>query len=118
MQIEKKLRQGQARPQSDFDKDLESSLRDYTLQVGLLLNRGLTFDDNFAMSEADVTFSGANVEVAVPHSLKKVPKGILIVRKDRACDVYDGSTAWTDTNIYLKPTVANAVVKLYIFASP
>ncbi len=61
------------------------------------------------------TFGGsANTEEAISHGLGRVPTQFDIRYKDRACDVYDGDTAWTNKLIYLKCTVASAVTTLTV----
>src|SRR5882672_12811472 len=43
-----------------------------------------------------------NTEFAVTHNLDYVPVGYDIKRQDKACSIYDGTTAWTRTQIFLK----------------
>lgn len=55
----------------------------------------------------------ANTEFAVPHGLNRLPNGVVVIRKDRAVDVYDSSSgSWDETIIYLKATVASAQIRL------
>lgn len=61
-----------------------------------------------------VTPSVANTEFAIPHLLGRIPVRAERTRADRACDVYDSGTAWTKDQIYLKCSVAGALVLLRI----
>jgi hypothetical protein len=66
---------------------------------------------------ANVTAPGAaNAEFAIPHSLGRIPSFYFFIA-DRACNLYqlpNTGTAWTQTNIYVKCSVANAVLRVFI----
>ena len=64
----------------------------------------------------EMTFPGvANTEMRVPHGLGRLPIGYFVVRKDRACDIYDGSdNTWGTEYLFLKSDEADAVVRLLI----
>lgn len=66
----------------------------------------------------DVTTpSSANTEFLVDCTpLNRTPSYYFILKKDRAVDVYTGTTAWSKNKMYLKATVANAVIKLAVVA--
>lgn len=66
----------------------------------------------------DVTTpSSANTEFLVDCTpLNRTPSYYWILKKDRAVDVYTGTTAWSKNTMYLKATVANAVIKLAVVA--
>lgn len=57
----------------------------------------------------------ADAQFSVTHHLGRTPTGFLLTRIDKAGAVYDSGAAWTDTTIYLKCSVASAVVTLRIF---
>ena len=61
------------------------------------------------------TSAGANVENTIAHGLKRIPRGYIVGETDKACSVYDGATAWTSTNIYLKVDVATVALKIMVF---
>jgi len=65
----------------------------------------------------EVTFPNvADTEMRIPHSLKRLPIGVVVVRKDNYCDVRDGSAnTWGREYLYLKCSVAGAVVRLWVF---
>lgn len=56
----------------------------------------------------------ANTEFSFTHGLGAVPVGFLVINIDKGGVVYDSGTAWTSTTIYLKCSVANANVKLFL----
>lgn len=66
----------------------------------------------------DVTTpSSANTEFLVDCTpFNRTPKYYYILKKDRAVDVYTGTTTWSNNKLYLKATVSNAVIKLAVVA--
>lgn len=74
--------------------------------------------------DVTVTFLNADADQDVPHTLEvEDPETITyeVVRKDRACDVYDNPSvprrAWTKSYITLRSTVAGATVTLRLSAT-
>lgn len=73
-----------------------------------------------AFQYVDVTFpSNADTDIDIKHTLPVTdPDSVRyeVVRKDRACDVYDDQSgsrrAWTTTAIYLRCDTASAVCRL------
>lgn len=68
-----------------------------------------------------VTFLGANTDQDVPHKLNApTPEDVdyQVVRKDRACDIYNDTTgtrrAWGNGYITIRSTVSGAVVTLLL----
>ena len=57
----------------------------------------------------------ANAEITIAHGLSRTPIGYLLIMSDKACILYNGSTAWDATNIYLKCSVATCAVTILIF---
>ena len=56
----------------------------------------------------------ADTEFTVSHGLGAVPIGYLLLNIDKAGVVYDSGTAWTSSNVYLKCSVANCAVTLFL----
>lgn len=73
------------------------------------LNGNLTFSDNFNSQALGVTFPVVNTELVIPHQLNRVPIGYFVTRRSAAMTVYDSTTAWTATNIYLKSSAIGGV---------
>ena len=81
-----------------------------------LVNGGLRFSDNHDADLVSYTSNAvANTEDTIAHTLKRVPTGAILYQTDKAVSLYNGATAWTTTNIYLKANVASAAVKILIF---
>lgn len=115
-QIEAQLKQPTGKPKDSWLAALSDALHEWTSRVALILNAGLRFDDNFSISKVSVTSDATpNTEFTVAHTLKRTPIGYFVIRKDKAGDVYDGSTAFDASNIYLKSSVASVTMTLYIF---
>jgi hypothetical protein len=67
-------------------------------------------------AELEVTSdSTPNTEFMLRHSLGRIPTKFVVVNKDKAGDVYKGSTAWTKQAIYLKCSVASVALTLEIW---
>lgn len=56
----------------------------------------------------------ADTEFSVTHTIGAIPQGFLVTNIDKGGVVYDSGTAWTSTTIYLKCSVANAAVTLFL----
>ena len=63
----------------------------------------------------NVTTSTANTEFAVDHGLGAIPNGYIVIGQDKAGDVYNSTTAWTTSTIYLKASVATMTLRLIVF---
>jgi hypothetical protein len=62
-----------------------------------------------------VTDTGsANTEFTVAHTLGVAPIGYLVTKINKAGVVYDSGTIWTSTNLYLKCSVANCAVTIFL----
>jgi len=78
-----------------------------------LLNTGLTkltLGENMSGQITEVVLPADGTEIAVPHSLKEVPKYRIIVRQNGAGLVIDGTKEWTDRYIYLRLANFNAAI--------
>lgn len=105
--------QGAIRP---FDKKLITVLSQWSQNLKFILDRGISWADN--MDAVDVTFTSSatpDVENTVAHTLGKVPTGVIVYSQDKAGSVYNGTTAFSKTNVYLKCNVASMTVKAKVF---
>lgn len=80
-------------------------------EVKTLLNSGLKFSDNFDAKFVDVYFSSV-AETKINHGLGRTPAGYLITRKSANMNVYDGSSTWNNSSMYLQSTLAGNVTLL------
>lgn len=59
----------------------------------------------------------ANTEDTIAHTVGSIPIGFLVLWQDKAGSFYQGpttGTAWTDSNIYLKCSVASVTALLFL----
>ena len=103
-------------PRDDFERDEQQGILGFFSKLIDILNTGLRFADNFdAQLKTYTTNAVADTEDTIAHTLKRVPTGAILYRTDKAVSLYDGGTAWTATDIYLKANVATAAVEILIF---
>jgi hypothetical protein len=83
---------------------------------GVLRGR-LTFGDNIsAETGITVTTSGVvGTDIPVDHSLGRIPTGFIAVGLDAPVIIYQSSTPWTTTQIFLKSDTSPATFNLTIF---
>lgn len=99
-----------------FDQDLLKVIEEVLSNLGNLLNRGISFDDNIDCRELTVTTNVApDTEDTIPHTLGRIPVRFIVTDINKGGVVYRGLTAFTKTNIYLKCTTASTAVKVLIF---
>lgn len=102
-------------PHSPFESSLERELLSYSRKVADILNRGIRFEENLENGFITIADTGgADSEITVSHTLKRIPVGFLVINKDKYCDVRTSGTAWTTTDIYIKCSVANCNIKLFL----
>lgn len=78
------------------------------------VNGNLEFGENIKTSLVTINFTAANTEVAVTHTLGRVPIGYMQVGANAAASLYAGTSANTDGIIYLKSS-AIAIVNALVF---
>lgn len=99
-----------------FDKDLLTFLEQIFTNLENIINRGITFDDNFESEELTATAHATpDTEFSVAHTLGTVPTRFIVVDIDEGGVVYKGTTAWTATTIYLKCTTGGTAIKVRVF---
>lgn len=54
-------------------------------------------------------------ETTITHNLERAVVGYSVIRRDKAGIIYDGTTAWTTTNIYVKCDVASMTCTLFLY---
>jgi hypothetical protein len=74
-------------------------------KVGNLAAKYLVFTSNGA----------ANTEDTILHGLGHIPNGYIVVRQDKSSVVYDSTTAWTSTSIFLKSSAASTAWTLIVY---
>jgi len=97
-------------------QDLESVWQ----RVAKLLNGGISFGDGTQSDNVDgvwinaITPGVANTDFTVTHNLGRVPAGYIVKSKSAACDIYDGSVAASETQLTLRATAINVLVRLFV----
>ncbi len=56
-----------------------------------------------------------DAENAVTHKLNRVPTGYIVGQRDKAGVLYNGTTTWTSSIIYLKCNVASVTFRILIW---
>ena len=104
------------KPRDRADEDLFNVLSEFTDDVIKILNKGILFSDNVDCELVDYTSNGTpDTEDTVVHGLGRVPVGFLVYSLDKAGIIYDGGTANTAVNLYLKCSVATVASKIIVF---
>lgn len=107
------LQRGELR---EFDNLILRYLNELDQNLDVVLNHGINPTDNFEGQFITFTSDGTpDAENSVAHTLGKIPSGFFVTAKDKAGDVYSGSTANTDSLIYLKVNVATVAVTIFVF---
>ena len=105
-----------AKPESYFDTYLESSLLSYANLLANIINKGIKFEDNFNGEFVTIADSGAmDTQNNVAHALNRVPAGFIVTKIDKGGVVYESGPAWTEEFVYVKCTVDNARITLFVF---
>lgn len=79
---------------------------------------GKFFPNNICGQLINFTFTVANTEYAIPHTLNKLPTGYIVVGTDKGGKIYqlyNTGTVWTKTNIYLKCDTNTVNSLLFVF---
>lgn len=102
----------------DVNKSKPEDLPLYTAlaltEIIQVINGNLSLADNFSGKILSIRFSTADVEVATPHGLGRVPSYYIQMGSTVATNIYDGSSANTAQLLYLRASVA-ATVRLVVF---
>lgn len=103
-------------PETEYTKDLDLALRRWSDKVQEIIDGGFRLDENADVGIKTVTTSATpDEESAVAHGLGRSPIGYAVISKDKAAHIYDGSTSWDATNIYVRSDIASVTTKLLIF---
>lgn len=106
-------------------KDLDTLIqwmKSFFAQLMTSVNGGLGFGDgvdkdNMAGIWVTVADTGAaNTDFALAHDIGSVPAGFILMVPPAAGFIYKGATAWTTSNIYLRASVANQAITVFILS--
>ena len=73
----------------------------------------MPFNRSESLTVADT--GTADTQFSVAHHLGRVPAGYVLTKTSKAADLYDGTSANTDTTLYLRCSAANAAVTVQVF---
>lgn len=88
------------------------------------INGGLTFGDGTSADNVKGTWATftsnatPDAEFAVNHNLGRAPVGYLVFTRDKAGTLYNGASAWTATQVFLKCNVASVTFKVFFIQDP
>ncbi len=103
-------------PSTPWEKDADKSLDRIFAELKAMLNSGLGFVENFDCAIVNiVTNATPGVETAITHGLKRIPKGFLVLEKDKAAHLLVGQTTKTSTTYYVQSDVATVRATVMIF---
>lgn len=88
--------------------------------LGLTSRDGAIQDDDKAgnLSAVYVVFTSnavANTQDTVAHNLGRTPVGYIPVKQDKSAVLYDGTTAFTSSNLYLRSSAATVAWTILVF---
>ncbi len=63
----------------------------------------------------DVTTDAAGIEFSIEHGLGTIPLGYLLIGQDQPVALYNATTSWDTSKIYLRSTVSGARIRVLIF---
>ena len=62
-----------------------------------------------------ITTNGTpDTEDGFTHSLGSIPVGYIVLKKDKAGHIYEGTSSWTSTTIYLRSDVASVTATIFL----
>lgn len=100
----------------EFLEEIRNQLFQLTfLNIDGLVTAGTKCYNFDAVWVAYVSNATPDTEDTVPHNLGRIPKGRIVMTADKAGSVIDGTTVFTDTNIFLQSNVATLTVNLIVF---
>lgn len=87
--------------------------KDVPYQLGLLLNNGLTFQDN--VQGGFVSFTTALGVNTIQHNLGFIPIGWIMIYNEAEVSFYaEAPLTWTKNVMYLNASVASVPVRLFV----
>lgn len=99
-----------------FDKDLITTLSNWSSILKSILDGGISFADNVDVASVSfVSHATPGTEKSVAHNLGKVPTGYIVVGQTDAGSVYDGTTANSKTTIYFRSDAVSVTFRILVF---
>lgn len=86
--------------------DLRKHVSETMAEITQVINGKLSFSDNFDGRIVSTSFAGVNTDTQLVHGLNRLPIGYVVTKASAPLNVYDGTRASDNNNIYLR---SNAV---------
>lgn len=97
------------------DDDLFRYLNEQDENLGVILDRGITFEENVDGVFVTYTSNGApDTEDTVTHTLNRAPVGFIVTDINKGAVIYRSGTS-TKTSLLLKCNVASTTATLFVF---
>lgn len=99
-----------------FDKDLITTLSNWSMILKSILDGGISMDDNMdAVRVSFVSHATPGTEFSVSHELGKVPTGYFVIGQTGAGTIYDGVTPNTKTTLYFTSDASSKTFRVIVF---
>ncbi len=97
------------------DESVRKQIQEILERVSLGSTAGVKAG-NFDGQWIQFTSSGTpDAENTVAHSLNRIPTGYIVGQRNKGAVLYNGSSTWTSSNIYLKCNVATTVFRIFVW---
>lgn len=97
----------------------QDDIQDVVAQVAMLLSETPQPPATMVSVGGPVLTASApaapDTDFAVAHSLGVTPVGYIVVGRDMATTIYNGTTSWDSSNIYLRSAIGGASISLLVF---
>lgn len=91
-----KFNVGEKQPDTPWGMSLEKELDRYFTKLNQIINKGLTFADNFDGYIGEITTDATpGNSTAITHGLKRTPTGIIVLEQNKAGSIYKVSKSAT-----------------------
>lgn len=80
-----------------------------------VVNGNLEFEKNISSQIVGVSINTTNTDVYVPHGLKRVARGYIVVSQNTNAGIFNGAATWTTAGIYIRAGTSAVVAQILIF---
>lgn len=95
-------------------EELSRFVAQFAQDVVSVVNGNLSLLENLKGTLVDVTFSAISTDVQIPHQLRSVPTGYIVVGRSADIQVFDGAAENTSQFLYVRAS-ALGTARLYVF---
>ncbi len=80
-----------------------------------VVNGGLEFGKNISSQIVGVSITTTNTDVFVPHNLRRIATGYIVISQNTNAGIFDGATKWTESGIYIRAGASTVAAQILIF---